>query len=168
MNLEPFRSVRETSAIPGVNPSPPSKRYLMEMLRRPAAAALDTPTDLSAEAVDGATAAPPPAGAMTTGTTGSRLPLATGSSNGYKKEASGRLSQHVALIDPKPLKRPRGMGSRQGQRFRGDDRRSDRMHRCRPVAGSARIQPTYERAVPSAGYRDRELLRPEITNGSFL
>jgi DNA-binding NarL/FixJ family response regulator len=77
----------------------------MEMLRRPAAAALDTPTDLSAEAVDGATAAPPPAGAMTTSTTGSHLPIATSSSNSYKEEGSGRLSQRVALIDPKPLTR---------------------------------------------------------------
>jgi DNA-binding NarL/FixJ family response regulator len=42
---------------------------------------------------------------MTTSTTGSRLPLATWSSNSYKKEASGRLSQRVALIDPKPLTR---------------------------------------------------------------
>src|SRR3984893_2591123 len=50
------------------------------------------------------------------------------------------------------------MGSRQGQRVRGDDRRSDRMHRWRPMARSARIQPAYERAIPSAGDRDRELL----------
>jgi len=47
----------------------------MEMLRRPSAAALGIPTDLSAEAVDVVTAAPQPAGAMTTSTTGSRLPM---------------------------------------------------------------------------------------------
>ena len=93
------------SAIPGVNPSSPSQRYLMEMLQQPTTAVLDTHTDLSAEAVDGVTAAPQPASAMTTSTTGSRLPLATWSSNSYKKEASGRLSQRVALIDPKPLTR---------------------------------------------------------------
>jgi DNA-binding NarL/FixJ family response regulator len=75
----------------------------MEMLRRPSAAALGIPTDLSAEAVDVVTAAPQPAGAMTTSTTGSRLPLATSSSNSYNEE--GRLSQRVALIDPKPLTR---------------------------------------------------------------
>src|SRR5882757_536856 len=77
----------------------------MEMLRRPSAAALGIPTDLSAEAVDVVTAAPQPAGAMTTSTTVSRLPLATSSSNSYKEEGSGRLSQRVALIDPKPLTR---------------------------------------------------------------
>src|ERR1700719_5111197 len=77
----------------------------MEMLQQPTTAVLDTHTDLSAEAVDGVTAAPQPASAMTTSTTGSRLPLATWSSNSYKKEASGRLSQRVALIDPKPLTR---------------------------------------------------------------
>jgi len=49
----------------------------MEMLGWPSAAALGIPTDLSAEAVDVVTAAPQPAGAMTTSTTGSRLPLAT-------------------------------------------------------------------------------------------
>ena len=76
----------------------------MEMLRRPSAAALGIPTDLSAEAVDVVTAASQPTGAMTTSTTGSRLPIAT-SSNSYKEEGSGRLSQRVALIDPKPLTR---------------------------------------------------------------
>jgi len=77
----------------------------MEMLRRPSAAALGIPTDPSAEAVDVVTDAPQSAGAMTTSTTGPRLPIATSSSNSYKKEASGRLSQRVALIDPKPLTR---------------------------------------------------------------
>src|SRR5260370_1992094 len=93
------------SAIPGVNPSSPSQRYLMEMLQQATTAVLDTHLDGSAEAVDGVTAAPQPASATTTSTTGSRLPLATWSSNSYKKEASGRLSQRVALIDPKPLTR---------------------------------------------------------------
>ena len=77
----------------------------MEMLQQPTTAVLDAHTDLSAEAVDVVTAAPQPAGAMTTSTTGPRLPIATSSSNSYKKEASGRLSQRVALIDPKPLTR---------------------------------------------------------------
>ena len=63
----------------------------MEMLRRPAAAALDTPTDLSAEAVDGATAAPPPAGAMTTSTTGSRLPMTTSSFEQRQRRGVGRI-----------------------------------------------------------------------------
>jgi DNA-binding NarL/FixJ family response regulator len=78
----------------------------MEMLRRPSTAVLGSPTDLSAEALDVVvTAAPQPAGAMTTSTIGSRLPIATSSSNSYKEEGSGRLSQRVALIDPKPLTR---------------------------------------------------------------
>jgi hypothetical protein len=76
----------------------------MEMLRRPSTA-LGIPTDLSAQVVDGVTAAPQPAGAMTTSTIGSRLPIATSPSNSYKAEGSGRLSQRVALIDPKPLTR---------------------------------------------------------------
>jgi hypothetical protein len=77
----------------------------MAMLRRPSTAAFGIPTDLSAEVVDGVTAAPQPAGAMTTSTIGSRLPIATSSSNSYKEEGSSRLSQRVALIDPKPLTR---------------------------------------------------------------
>jgi hypothetical protein len=77
----------------------------MEMLRRPSAAALGIPTDLSAEAVDVVTAAPQPAGATTTSTAGSRLPLATSSSNSDNEGGSGRSSQRVALIDPKPLTR---------------------------------------------------------------
>src|ERR1700720_1580300 len=77
----------------------------MEMLRRPSAAALGIPPDLSADAVDVVTAAPQPAGAMTTSTAGSRLPLATSSSNSDNEEGSGRLLQRVALIDPKPLTR---------------------------------------------------------------
>jgi DNA-binding NarL/FixJ family response regulator len=77
----------------------------MEMLQQATTAVLDTHTDVSAEAVDGVTAAPQPASAMTTSTTGSRLPLATSSSNGYQGTGSGRLSQRVALIDPKPLTR---------------------------------------------------------------
>jgi DNA-binding NarL/FixJ family response regulator len=77
----------------------------MEMLPRPNTAVLGSPTDPSAEAVDVVTAAPQPASAMTTSTTGSRLPIATSSSNSYKEEGSGRLSQRVALIDPKPLTR---------------------------------------------------------------
>jgi DNA-binding NarL/FixJ family response regulator len=42
---------------------------------------------------------------MTTSTIGSRLSIATSSSNSYQEEGSGRLSQRVALIDPKPLTR---------------------------------------------------------------
>ena len=77
----------------------------MEMLRRPSAAVLGIPTDLSAEGVGVVTAAPQPAGAVTTSTAGSRLPLATSSSNSDNEAGSGRLSQRVALIDPKPLTR---------------------------------------------------------------
>jgi DNA-binding NarL/FixJ family response regulator len=77
----------------------------MEMLRRPSTAAFGIPTDLSAEVVDGVTAAPQPADAMTTSTIGSRLSIATSSSSSYQEEGSGRLSQRVALIDPKPLTR---------------------------------------------------------------
>jgi hypothetical protein len=77
----------------------------MAMLRRLSTAALGIPTDLSAEAVDVVTAAPRPAGTMTTSAIESRLPIATSSSNSYKEEGSGRLSQRVALIDPKPLTR---------------------------------------------------------------
>jgi DNA-binding NarL/FixJ family response regulator len=77
----------------------------MEMLRRPSTAAFGIPTDLSAEVVGGVTAAPQPAGAMTTSTIETRLPIATSSSNSYQEEGSGRLSQRVALIDPKPLTR---------------------------------------------------------------
>ncbi len=33
--------------------------------------------------------------------------------------------------------------------------RPDRMHRCRPLEGAARIQPTHEEALPGIGYRDR-------------
>src|SRR5580704_9303399 len=77
----------------------------MEMLRRPSAAALGIPTDPSAEAVDVVTAAPQSAGAITTSSTGSRSPMATSSSNSDNEEGSGRLSQRVALIDPKPLTR---------------------------------------------------------------
>src|SRR3984893_12669788 len=77
----------------------------MEMLRRPSTSALGIPTDLSAEAGDVVTAGPQPADAMTTSTTGSRLPLATSYSNSDNEEGAGRLSQRVALIDPKPLTR---------------------------------------------------------------
>ena len=77
----------------------------MEMLRRPSAAALDTPNDPSAEVVDGVTADPQPVGAKTTSTTGSHLPIATSSTNRHKEGGSGRSSQRVALIDPKPLTR---------------------------------------------------------------
>jgi DNA-binding NarL/FixJ family response regulator len=77
----------------------------MEMLRRPSTAAFGIPTDLSAEVVGGVTAAPQPAGAMTTSTIETRLSIATSSSNSYQEEGSGRLSQRVALIDPKPLTR---------------------------------------------------------------
>jgi DNA-binding NarL/FixJ family response regulator len=77
----------------------------MEMPLRPSTTELAISTDLSDEAIDVVAAAPDPAGAMTTSTTGSRLPIATSSSNRYKEEASSRLSLRVALIDPKPLTR---------------------------------------------------------------
>ena len=77
----------------------------MEMLRRPSTAEFGIPTDPSPEVVDGVTAAPQPAGAMATSTIETRLPIATSSTNSYQEEGSGRLSQRVALIDPKPLTR---------------------------------------------------------------
>jgi DNA-binding NarL/FixJ family response regulator len=77
----------------------------MAMVLRPSTAALCTPTELSAEAVDIVTATPQPAGAMTPSTIGPPLPIATSSSNRGKEEGSDRLSQRVALIDPKPLTR---------------------------------------------------------------
>jgi DNA-binding NarL/FixJ family response regulator len=88
----------------------------MEMLRRPSTAALVAPADLSAVAVNVVTAAAQPVGAETTSTTGSRLPIETSSSNSYKKEGSGRSSQRVAFIDPKPLTR-RSIGDRLARAF---------------------------------------------------
>jgi DNA-binding NarL/FixJ family response regulator len=76
----------------------------MAMLRGPSTAALDIPADLSAEGVD-VVAAAQPAGATTTSTTGSRLPIGTSSTNSHREGGAGRLSQRVALIDPKPLTR---------------------------------------------------------------
>jgi hypothetical protein len=76
----------------------------MAMLRGPSTAALGIPADPSVEGVD-VVAVAQPGGAGTTSTTGSRLPIATSSANSYKEEGSGRLSQRVALIDPKPLTR---------------------------------------------------------------
>ena len=76
----------------------------MAMLRGPSTAALGIPADLSAEGVD-VVAAAQPAGAMTTSTTGSRLSIATPSSDSHKEGRAARLSQRVALIDPKPLTR---------------------------------------------------------------
>ena len=76
----------------------------MAMLRGPSTAALGIPADLSADGVD-VVAAAQPAGAMTTSTTGSRLSIATSSSNSHKEGRAARLSQRVALIDPKPLTR---------------------------------------------------------------
>jgi len=76
----------------------------MAMLRGPSTAALGIPADLSAEGVD-VVAAAQPAGAMTTSTTGSRLSIATSSSDSHKEGRAARLSQRVALIDPKPLTR---------------------------------------------------------------
>src|SRR4029077_20016795 len=74
------------------------------MLRGPSTAAPGIPADLSADGVD-VVAAAQPAGAMTTSTTGSRLSIATSSSDSHKEGRAARLSQRVALIDPKPLTR---------------------------------------------------------------
>jgi hypothetical protein len=52
---------------------------------------------ICAEALDVATAAPQPAGVMTTSTTEAGLPIATSSSNSHEKEGPGRSSQRVAL-----------------------------------------------------------------------
>jgi DNA-binding NarL/FixJ family response regulator len=76
----------------------------MAMLRGPSTAALGIPADPSVEGVD-VVALAQSGGAGTTGTTGSRLPIATSSANGHKEEGSSRLSQRVALIDSKPLTR---------------------------------------------------------------
>ena len=76
----------------------------MAMLRGPSTAALGIPADPSVEGVD-VVAVAQPGGAGTTSTTGSRLPIATSSTNSHKEGGSGRLSQRMALIDPKPLTR---------------------------------------------------------------
>jgi DNA-binding NarL/FixJ family response regulator len=76
----------------------------MAMLRGPSTAALGIPADPSVEGV-GVVAVAQPGGAGTTSATGSRLPITTSSTNSHKEEGSGRLSQRVALIDPKPLTR---------------------------------------------------------------
>src|SRR5260221_4758165 len=76
----------------------------MAMLRGPSTGALGIPADPSVEGVDVVPVAQP-GGAGTTSTTGSRLPIATTSTNSHKEGGSGRLSQRVALIDPKPLTR---------------------------------------------------------------
>src|SRR5260370_1860380 len=74
------------------------------MLRGPSTAALGTPADPSVEGVD-VVAADHAGGAGTTSTAGSRLPIAPSSTNSHKEGGSGRLSQRMALIDPKPLTR---------------------------------------------------------------
>ena len=76
----------------------------MAMLRGPSTAALGIPADPSVEGVDIVPVAQP-GGAGTTSITGSRLPIATSSTNSHKEGGAGRLSQRVALIDPKPLTR---------------------------------------------------------------
>ena len=76
----------------------------MAMLRGPSTAAVGIPADPSVEGGDIVPVAQP-GGAGATSTTGSRLPIATSSTNSHKEGGSGRLSQRVALIDPKPLTR---------------------------------------------------------------
>ena len=76
----------------------------MAMLQGPSTAALGIPANPSVEGVD-VVAVAQPGGAETTSTTGSHLPIATSSTNRHKEGGSGRLSQRVALIDPKPLTR---------------------------------------------------------------
>ena len=76
----------------------------MAMLRGPSTAALGIPAAPSVEGVD-VVAVAQPGGAETTSTTGSHLPTATSSTNRHKEGGSGRSSQRVALIDPKPLTR---------------------------------------------------------------
>src|SRR5258706_14715366 len=84
--------------------SPSPWRCRMAMLRGPSTAALGIPADPSVEGV-GVVAIAQPGGAGPTSTTGSRLPITTPSTNSHKEGGSGRLSQRVALIDPKPLTR---------------------------------------------------------------
>jgi hypothetical protein len=74
----------------------------MVMLRGRSTAALGIPADPSVEGVD---VVAQPGGAGKTSTTGSRLPIATSSTNSHKEGGSGRLSQRMALIDPKPFTR---------------------------------------------------------------
>jgi DNA-binding NarL/FixJ family response regulator len=76
----------------------------MAILQGPSTAALGIPANPSVEGVD-VVAVAQPGGAETTSTTGSHLPIATSSTNRHKEAGSGRLSQRVALIDPKPLTR---------------------------------------------------------------
>jgi len=76
----------------------------MAMLQGPSTAALGIPANPSVEGVD-VVAVAQPGGAETTSTTGSHLPIATSSTNRHKEGGSGRSSQRVALIDPKPLTR---------------------------------------------------------------
>ena len=76
----------------------------MAMLQGPSTAALGIPANPSVEGVD-VVAVAQPGGAETTSTTGSHLPIAASSTNRHKEGGSGRLSQRVALIDPKPLTR---------------------------------------------------------------
>ena len=76
----------------------------MAMLQGPSTAALGIPADPSVEGVD---VVAQPGGAGKTSTTGSRLPIATSSTNtnSHKEGGAGRLSQRMALIDPKPFTR---------------------------------------------------------------
>ncbi|MGY4597504.1 small-conductance mechanosensitive channel [Bradyrhizobium sp. GM22.5] len=58
----------------------------------------------------------------------------------------------IPQSDPR---RSRALGHRQGRRRHGVDRRPDPLHRGRPLAGAARIQPPHEAAFPAQRHRGR-------------
>ena len=60
-----------------------------------------------------------------------------------------------ARIPARDPRRSRIVGRRQGRRLDGVDRRPDPLHRQRPLAGAARIQPPHEAAIPGMRHRDR-------------
>ena len=66
--------------------------------------------------------------------------------------AEMRREPEYRQCDPR---RSRTVGHRQGGRLDGVDRRPDSLHRQRPLAGAARIQPPHEAAIPGVRNRDR-------------
>ena len=69
---------------------------------------------------------------------------------GYRRRDAPR-----GRIPPRDPRRSRIVGRRQGGRFDGVDRRPDPLHRQRPLAGAARIQPAHEAAIPGRRNRNR-------------
>ena len=66
--------------------------------------------------------------------------------------AEMRKEREYRHVDPR---RSRIVGRRQGRRLDGHDRRPDPLHRQRPLAGAARIQPPHEAPLPGMRHRDR-------------